>query len=148
MNKNWVMTRPKKDNYQSTDFKKEISIIKGDKNKRLIYGIVYEPNVVDAHGDSITPAELLEAAPGFLEKHNSINFMHDTRINQDAKVVESFIAPITYKVNGETIKKGSWVMALHILDEKLWDMIMKGIINAFSIEGTAKAGRPNPKLEN
>ena len=148
VNKQWVMSRPKKKNFDDINLNKEIPIIKREEKRRLIFGVVYEPNVVDAHGDNTTPDELQKAAHKFLERHNSINFMHETKINQHAKVVESFIAPITYRENGQTIKKGSWVMALHILNEKIWGMIMKGEINAFSIEGTAKAGKPNPQLEN
>ncbi len=101
------MSRPKKKNFDDINLNKEIPIIKREEKRRLIFGVVYEPNVVDAHGDNTTPDELQKAAHKFLERHNSINFMHETKINQHAKVVESFIAPITYRENGQTIKKWS-----------------------------------------
>lgn len=50
------------------DFQKEIKVIaKADDVQRLVYGIVYEPNVADAHGDFMTPEEIEKAAHGFLK---------------------------------------------------------------------------------
>ncbi len=50
---------------KENDFQKEIKVIaKADDAQRLVYGIVYEPNVADAHGDYMTPEEIEKAAHG------------------------------------------------------------------------------------
>lgn len=121
---------------------KTFSIIKDD-SKRLVYGVVYEPfngSNLDAHGDYATAEEIEKTAHQYLEKFGEVSFMHEQRINDQAKVVESFIAPCDYKQGNETIKKGAWVMVTHVLNDKLWKMIQDGEIDAYSIEGVGQEG--------
>jgi hypothetical protein len=118
-----------------------------DEAKRLVYGVVYEPwdgNNLDAHGDYATADEIEKTAHNYLPKYSEVSLMHKKRINSQAEVVESFIAPIDYRINGELIKKGSWVMVTHVLDEKIWKSIVDGELNAYSIEGH---GRQGPDLQ-
>lgn len=122
--------------------KRDFPLIKDD-HKQLIYGVVYEPFDgvnVDAHGDYATAQEIEKTAHNFLEQFNEVSYMHEKRINQDAKVVESFIAPCDYTQGTERIKKGSWVMVTHVLNKELWGQVLKGEIDAYSIEGVGMAG--------
>lgn len=63
---------------KENDFQKEIKVIaKADDAQRLVYGIVYEPHVEDAHGDCMTPEEIEKAAHGFLKDAREIDKQHD-----------------------------------------------------------------------
>ncbi|APT47388.1 XkdF-like putative serine protease domain-containing protein [Bacillus safensis] len=122
------------------DFQKEIKVItKADDVQRLVYGIVYEPNVADAHGDYMTPAEIEKAAHGFLKDAREIDKQHDFQ-GGVGEVVESYIAPSDFEMGGEVIKKGSWVLVTKASDE-IWEQIQKGEITGYSMAGTADIGK-------
>ncbi|QAR54922.1 terminase [Bacillus aerophilus] len=122
------------------DFQKEIKVIaKADDAQRLVYGIVYEPNVADAHGDYMTPVEIEKAAHGFLKDAREIDKQHDFQ-GGVGEVVESYIAPSDFEMGDELIKKGSWVLVTKASDE-IWEQIQKGEITGYSMAGTADIGK-------
>ncbi|WP_144716538.1 XkdF-like putative serine protease domain-containing protein [Bacillus altitudinis] len=122
------------------DFQKEIKVIaKADDAQRLVYGIVYEPNVADAHGDYMTPEEIEKAAHGFLKDAREIDKQHDFQ-GGVGEVVESYIAPSDFEMGDELIKKGSWVLVTKASDE-IWEQIQKGEITGYSMAGTADIGK-------
>lgn len=121
-------------------FQKEIKVIaKADDAQRLVYGIVYEPNVADAHGDYMTPAEIEKAAHGFLKDAREIDKQHDFQ-GGVGEVVESYIAPADFEMGEDIIKKGSWVLVTKASDE-IWEQIQKGEITGYSMAGTADIGK-------
>ena len=125
---------------KENDFQKEIKVIaKVDDAQRLVYGIVYEPNVADAHGDYMTPAEIEKAAHGFLKDAREIDKQHDFQ-GGVGEVVESYIAPSDFEMGDEVIKKGSWVLMTKASDE-IWEQIQKGDITGYSMAGTADIGK-------
>ncbi|KYC95458.1 MULTISPECIES: XkdF-like putative serine protease domain-containing protein [Bacillus] len=119
------------------DFQKEVKVIaKEADEQKLVYGIVYEPDTVDAHGDFMTAAEIEKAAHGFLKDAREIDKQHDFQ-GGVGEVVESYVAPADFEMNGETIKKGSWVLVTKASDE-VWEQIKKGEITGYSMAGTAE----------
>lgn len=125
---------------KENDFEKQIKVIaKADDAQRLVYGIVYEPNVADAHGDYMTPAEIEKAAHGFLKDAREIDKQHDFE-GGVGEVVESYIAPSDFEMGDEVIKKGSWVLVTKACDE-IWEQIQKGEITGYSMAGTADIGK-------
>ncbi|WP_440097231.1 XkdF-like putative serine protease domain-containing protein [Bacillus paralicheniformis] len=122
---------------EQPDFHKEIkALVKAYDEKKLVYGIVYEPDTPDAHGDFMTAAEIEKAAHGFLKDAREIDKQHDFQSGV-GEVVESYVAPADFEVNGETIKKGSWVLVTKASDE-VWEQIKKGEITGYSMAGTAE----------
>ncbi|MFP7465663.1 XkdF-like putative serine protease domain-containing protein [Bacillus safensis] len=122
------------------DFQKEIKVIaKADDVQRLVYGIVYEPNVADAHGDYMTTEEIEKAAHGFLKDAREIDKQHDFQ-GGVGEVVESYIAPSDFEMGDEVIKKGSWVLVTKA-SEEIWNQIQKGEITGYSMAGTADIGK-------
>ncbi|MBT2169685.1 MULTISPECIES: XkdF-like putative serine protease domain-containing protein [Bacillus] len=118
------------------DFQKEVKVIaKEADEQKLVYGIVYEPDTVDAHGDFMTAAEIEKAAHGFLKDAREIDKQHDFQGGVGA-VVESYVAPADFEMNGETIKKGSWVLVTKA-SEEVWEEIKKGEITGYSMAGVA-----------
>ncbi|MEC0552315.1 XkdF-like putative serine protease domain-containing protein [Bacillus haynesii] len=119
------------------DFQKEIKVLtKAEDEKKLVYGIVYEPDTPDAHGDFMTAAEIEKAAHGFLKDAREIDKQHDFQ-GGVGEVVESYVAPADFEINGEVIKKGSWVLVTKASDE-VWEQIKKGDITGYSMAGTAE----------
>lgn len=58
------------------------------------------------------------------------------------ELVESYIAPQDLDLDGlltgqDIIRKGSWVMAVHVTDDDLWQQVKDGEITGFSIGGVA-----------
>ncbi|PSA91492.1 terminase [Bacillus atrophaeus] len=119
------------------DFQKEVKVIaKEADEQKLVYGIVYEPDTVDAHGDFMTAAEIENAAHGFLKDAREIDKQHDFQGGVGA-VVESYVAPADFVINGELIKKGSWVLVTKA-SEEVWEEIKKGEITGYSMAGIAE----------
>lgn len=105
--------------------------------KRLVYGVVYEPDTVDSHDDYTSAEEIEKAAHTYLREYRLVGEQHVTLA--DAEVVESFIAPVNYTAeDGTLVKKGSWVMGVKVHSEELWAEIEKGAYTGFSIGGQAE----------
>lgn len=118
---------------------REAAIQKVDEARQIVWGIVYEPDVVDTQGDFAKADEIEKACHQFLKDYNQIGKMHESVLSrQQAVTVESYIAPIDFVIGTSTVKKGSWVMAVHIPDEDIWAQIKSGEIAAFSMGGVGK----------
>lgn len=117
----------------------EIPIAKRDEAKRVVTGVVLEPDTVDAHNEWERPETIERAAWDFLAKYNA-----ETRLGVQHKVfglklelVESYIAPVDFELGGELIRAGSWVMTVRVLDDDVWQAVLDGGITGFSIGGIA-----------
>jgi cation transport regulator ChaB len=105
--------------------------------QRLFYGIVYEPDTVDTHGDFTSAEEIEKAAHNFLPSA-VMNIHHKDDLDvEKVQVVESYITPETFSINDCVINKGSWVLVSRILDDELAAAIENGEITGYSMEGTA-----------
>lgn len=119
---------------------------KANKHQQLIYGVVLEPEVLDSQDDFMLPNQVERAAHTYMKKvargkasvsklqHRSRGFFK----NKPSVVpVESFIAPVDFSYDGkEMVKKGTWVMVLHIEDPKIWDDVIAGKYTGLSIGGS------------
>lgn len=114
--------------------------------KQLVYGVVLEPNSFDSQDDFMLPHHVEKAAHGYLKKairgkstvaklqHRLPGFKRD---KPSIVPVESFVAPVDFTYDGvETIKKGSWVMCMHVEDTDLWQDFLDGKYQAFSVGGS------------
>lgn len=107
---------------------------------RLVTGIVLEPETVDAQADIYDADVIRKAAHDFLREYNAgtvIGHMHKD-MNRSLDLVESWIAPTKMKLAGREIQKGTWLMTVHVVDEKIWETVKGGGITGFSIGGVAK----------
>ena len=119
------------------EIKKYISLIKGDdKEKQIVYGIVYEPNIPDSQGDMADEEEIERAAHKFMADYRHLSYMHQVP-ETGAEIVESFIAPTDMQISHEKVRKGSWVLGVHVSRGDLWKEIKAGTITGFSMEGKA-----------
>ncbi|MDT2858181.1 XkdF-like putative serine protease domain-containing protein [Lactococcus lactis] len=111
-------------------------LTKSDDPQKLVYGVVYEPDVEDAHGDFMDAETIEKAAHGFMEEYQNIDKQHDFKTNA-GKVVESYVAPSDMTVGDTVISKGTWVLVTKATDE-LWESIQKGEFTGYSLAGTAE----------
>lgn len=122
---------------EKPNFEKEVRVIKSeDEEKRLVYGIVYEPGVLDSHNDFADESTIEKAAHEFMLKYRQIDKDHDFQAGV-GEVVESYIAPADMEVNGEVIAKGTWVLVTKATEE-VWESIQKGDYKGYSLAGVAE----------
>ncbi|MFP7170779.1 XkdF-like putative serine protease domain-containing protein [Terribacillus sp. 7520-G] len=120
------------------DFQKHVQVFvnKDEEEQQLVYGVVYEPDVEDSHGDFMTAPEIEKAAHGFMKDARNIDTQHDFQAGV-GEVVESYIAPCDMEIGGHDIAKGSWVLVTKATDE-IWQSIKKGEYTGYSMAGKAE----------
>lgn len=122
---------------ESPNFQTEVKVItKSDDPKQFVYGVVYEPEVEDAHEDAMTAEEIEKAAHKFMKSFRNIDEQHDFEAGA-GELLESYIAPTDMQIGEETILKGSWVIVTKATDE-IWEKIEKGEYTGYSMGGTAE----------
>ena len=122
------------------EWQRDIQVIKLEHEQQVVRGVVLEPDVVDSQDDIMTSQEIESAAHGFMVEVQrgvgSIGVDHEGPA--DAVVVESFLAPIEFVEGEQTVRKGSWMLAIKIFDAELWKSVKSGDRTAFSIHGRAE----------
>jgi len=108
-----------------------------DEEERFVFGEVLVPEDVDAHGDIYNAKEVRYAAHFFMEYFNNVGYMHEEFINNGAKIIESYVAPVAMTIEGRKIKKGTWLIGMRIKDDVLWSDIKLEKLTGFSIGGVA-----------
>ncbi len=122
---------------EQPNFDKPVKVIKSDDEaERLVYGIVYEPDTIDAHGDFADAKTIEKAAHEFMLKYRQIDKNHDF-VAGVGEVVESYIAPADMELNGEPVKKGTWILTTKA-DEETWEAVKKGEFQGYSLAGVAE----------
>lgn len=110
-------------------------ILKADTDNHFVTGIVYEPMVEDSQGNYMTEAEITKAAHWFMKNDGDVDVQHCFKKCDGAEVVESYIAKCDMEIEGQEVKKGTWVMTMEITDANVWKSIQKGEITGFSMGG-------------
>ncbi len=118
-------------------FSKEVRIEKIDEEKRVVYGIVYAPNEVDAHGDTTTPEEIEKAMEWFM-KEGRTRYVDK---NHDYQPDEGFVRESWLVKEGDPLFKevGAWAVGIKIESDETWQQIKKGEIAGLSFAGWAEA---------
>lgn len=110
-------------------------LLKADTDNHFVTGIVYEPMVEDSQGNYMTEAEITKAAHWFMKNGGDVDLQHCFKKCEGAEVVESYIAKCDMEIEGQQVKKGTWVMTMEITDANVWKSIQKGEITGFSMGG-------------
>ena len=119
---------------------------KADPMKQIVYGVVLEPHVLDTQSDYMLPQHVEKAAHTYLKKivrgkASVSKFQHRKpalfKTKPSVVPVESFIAPqdFTYDGSNDVVKKGSWVLAVHVEDPATWQDVLDGKWAGFSVGG-------------
>lgn len=115
----------------------KVRVVKRDKARQLVYGVVLVPNEVDIQEDTITAEEIEKTAHSYMAKSRVIGANHERQM--DAHVVESYIAPCDLKFKAldgdQVVPKGSWVIAVKVSDPGEWAKVERGDYEGFSVGG-------------
>lgn len=63
--------------------------------------------------------------------------MHRGLVNGRVKILESYLAPTSFSLDGAQVRKGTWLLALRVLEDDLWGQIKNGELTGLSIGGSA-----------
>lgn len=103
--------------------------------EQIVMAEVLIPDTVNVYGDIVTEDAIREFAYAFmiagLNSKIILDIEHDGEdITGDAYVIESFIA----REGDPDFIKGSWVIAVRIENDALWQQVVDGALNGFSFE--------------
>ena len=104
--------------------------IKMDEEKREVTGAALVPWEVDLQGDILTEKAVEEAAHNFMKGMQDIGEMH--RVVGVGVLLQSYIAPIDFEMNGTKVTKGSWILVTQA-NKDVWDRIKNGTLVGYSI---------------
>lgn len=118
-----------------------VPVIKTDKDKRIITGVVLEPDTFDAQETTISSPVIEKAAHGYIvklvEKSAKIGVQHND-FTKKFQLLETWIAPQDLVIGTKVVKAGSWVVSMKVISDSVWKKIKNGKITGFSIGGKAK----------
>ena len=131
----------------SAGFQTNGRILKVDDESHFVTGIVYEPMVADAHDNYMTEAEIEKAAHWFMKNGDKIDIQHSFEEADGLTVVESSVTKADQEIDGEAVKKGTWLMTVEIANDEVWKAIKKGEITGLSMGGVGKYSTEDVELE-
>lgn len=124
-----------------------VRLIKADTTEeRFVLGVVLEPEVEDSQGDIYSAAEIRRAAHKYMEDARNLGIMHRQLANDGMVILENFIAPVDFEMNGERVRKGTWLLGIRVKSATLWAKVRSGEFTGFSIGGSAiRTPEPRPQ---
>lgn len=111
--------------------------------ERYILGIVLVPEEVDLQQDIYSADEVRLAAHNYMEKFRQVGDQHKSIITLGDElegrvaILESYVAPCDLDIDGQKVKKGTWLMAFRVNDDQIWSEIKTGKRTGLSIGGSA-----------
>lgn len=114
---------------------REKKIVIKSEFERLVFAEVYAPLHADTYIDAMTSEEVKKAAYNFMKKQRNtrIDVMHNES-ETGSYIVESFLARPN---DPDGFIEGAWVVGVKVEDDGIWNQIVKGELNGFSLSGTA-----------
>jgi len=130
--------------------RRHFEIMKSDLEERFVFGVVLIPNEYDSQGDIYDVEAVRKAAYYYMEEIQNdsdlpaLGLMHQSPIaRRSIRVLESYLAPVDMYIENQSVKKGTWLLAAHVLDDELWKAIKDGRLTGWSMEGSAIARELN-----
>lgn len=116
----------------------ELRFIAKAEDRRLVTGIVYEPNKIDLQDDYADAETIEQAAHEYMRESRAVEIMHDGQ-RASVEIVESYIAPVDFNLpDGQLIRKGTWVAVMKVGDNAVWARIKSGELKGLSMGGWAE----------
>lgn len=122
-------------------------ILKKDAANHYVTGIVYEPLAEDSQGNFMTEAEITKAAYWFAKNGDKVDLQHSFEPLSGAAVVENWVAKADFAIDGQPVKKGSWLMTVEVTDDEVWARIEENKITGFSMGGLGNYSEEDVVLE-
>ena len=110
--------------------------------ERFVFGVVLVPEEVDAQGDIYDATEVQKACHSFMEFFgHKIKIMHRGVPVTGVKVLENYVTKAPETHCSECFPTGTWMLAVRVEDDKLWEAVKSGAFTGFSMGGTALKDR-------
>ncbi len=115
----------------------------GGDPKRIVWGVVLEPETPDTQGDIYSADEVEKACHGFMRKFGigksgpGLQHQQRLKLGSSVNIVECGIEKADLTVGDTTIKAGAWTMGMEVLSDALWGAVQRGELTGFSIGGSA-----------
>lgn len=122
-------------------------ILKVDEETHYVTGVVYEPMEEDAHGNFMTEEEIRKAAYWFAKNGDKVDIQHNFEEADGVTIVENWVTKSDTEIEGEKIKKGTWLITTEITDPDIWDKVQKGEFTGFSMGGIGKYSSEDVDLD-
>jgi hypothetical protein len=136
--------------------------VDGEPEERYILGLVLEPNdgengdaplKPDTQNDIYSAMDIRATAHGWMERYGQVDLQHswEPLANGQVRVLESYLAPVAFDIGEGAgayhVLKGTWLLALRVLDDTIWADIKAGKIGAYSVGGVATRTQVDPAAE-
>lgn len=120
-----------------------VAIKRIDEDRRLVFGEVYAPDVLDTYGEYMSSDDIELMAHRFmkLDLGEVIDTNHDN-VPNGSFPVESFIA----RADDPDFLEGAWVLGVKVPDDGVWASIKKGELNGFSFQSMVRPVEHRVKL--
>lgn len=122
-------------------------IVKTDPESHYVTGIVYEPMAEDSQGNYMTEEEIAKAAYWYAKNGDKVDLQHSFEPLEGAAVVETWVAKADFEIDGEPVRKGTWLMTVEVTDPGVWSGIEKGDITGFSMGGVGNYSEEDVDLD-
>jgi len=120
-----------------TKFSRECEFVSKNEEKRLVYGVVYAPDEYDTDGEWALGTTIEAAAHQFMLEHQTMKVQHLVT-NESIAIVESYIAPADFILDGERIVKGTWMLVSKVFDDEVWELVKTGDLTGYSMGGYSR----------
>ena len=123
-------------------------IVKTDAANHFVTGIVYEPLTEDSHGNYMTEEEITKACYWYSENGDKVDLQHSFEPLDGCSVVENWVAKADFNIDGEEVKKGTWLMTVKVTDGDVWKGIENGEITGLSMGGIGNYSEEDVELDS
>lgn len=116
----------------------QCKILKIDKMKQIVYGVVLKPTTPkepDLQGDVYNADVIEDAMHNFMMSERICGFRHKEKL--DAVIVDCTIIRQSEYYENVTVPAGSWFVGMKIFDKEVWQGVLDGTYNSFSVGGEA-----------
>lgn len=113
--------------------------------ERLVTSIVADPENVDSYGGVMDADTIERACYMFMEVFRNYGVDHVKNEsgeyinhNEGILLVENWINRSESVINNTVVPKGAWVQTWRIVDDDIWEGVLREDYNGFSLVGLAK----------
>ena len=122
-----------------------------DKLKQEVTFLVYEPDVLDTHGEHASAETIAKACDNFNDCYfdkgvavpNLFHMKDDSGIAEATdsfEVIKTFIVPVDSKIGETDVKQGSWLAIIKFNNDTLWQLFLDGEVSGLSMGARGKVG--------
>ena len=117
---------------------KSVRIIKANRRRRMVYGVVLAPDELDGEKDTISVEEIEKAAYAFMQAGRNQQVDSD----HDGEAGKGFVAESWSLRTGDPLfaeePEGAWTVGIKVTDAETWTRVEKGELTGFLVAGLAK----------